>query len=317
MILLVYDFSDIKKDSTADFMGVVIDAKIDKRRGILSSIVVKQGKLTVGSAIFVHGKQIGKVRAITDAAGVNVKEIVTGDAGEILGATEVVDAGTVLYDREVELAIAPEKSIVEQAPSDIMAFLQDVDKDIVPIILKTETSAELEAIKAALPEKIQVIYEGQGEITASDILMGKDFHALVIGFNVKAVKEAERLADTDKVFYKSYGIIYEMLDELRLLIGAVGAKPVEKELGRANIQASFLGTTGVIVGLKVTEGRIAVGDRIKIFRGEKELGNSEITSMKKGKNDEKLASKNEECGVMLSSDIDFIEGDVIIAYSKK
>jgi len=108
-----------------------------------------------------------------------------------------------------------------------------------------------------------------------------------------------------------------MLDELAQLVVAVGDKPSERELGKANIQTSFLGTAGVIIGLKVSEGRLAKGDRIKIFRGEKELGGAEITSLKKGKTDAQIAEKNEECGIMIKPDIDFADGDVIIAYSKK
>jgi translation initiation factor IF-2 len=316
LILLVYDMKEIKKDKNTDFMGVVIDAKVDKRRGNLSSIVIKQGTLSIGTNLFAHGMNVGKIKAIIDAKGVNTNEIVAGDAGEVLGVNEVLDSGTVIYDHEVELIKAPVSTIVAKTPEDIMQFLNEEEKDFVPIVLKTETAAELVAIKESLPEKIRVIYEGQGEITVSDILMGKDFHALVIGFNVKAVKEAEKLAEVDKVFYKSYGIIYEMLDELEQLITAVSTKPIDKELGRAKIQASFLGTEGAILGLKIIEGRLAVGDRIKIFRDEKEMGSSEIISIKKGKTDAKLVQKNDECGIMIEPLVDFAESDVIIAYSK-
>ena len=118
--------------------------------------------------------------------------------------------------------------------------------------------------------------------------MAKDFNALVIGFNVEASREAAQLAQSDKVFYKSYRIIYQMLEEMEDLLTAINVQEEEREIGRGQILQSFLGTTGAILGTKVTFGRLAVDDRISINRGDKELGRSEIISIKKSKNDCKI-----------------------------
>ena len=210
--------------------------------------------------------------------------------------------------------LPPERRDGGQA--DIMSFLKDEAKDFVPIILKTETSSEMEAIKDSLPKKIRVIYEAQGEVGVADALMAKDFKALVIGFNVGITPEAKHIILQDKIFYKSYGIIYEMLEDLNQLVVAVSSAPSERELGKANILATFMGTTGAILGVKVLTGRLAVGDRVKLFRGEKILGETKISSIKKGKEDTKTADKNSECGIMIEPSVDFAKGDVIIAYSK-
>ncbi len=316
LVVLVYDYSGAKKDKNTEFMAVAIDVKHDMRRGIVGSLVIKQGTLSVGQALFAHGEEKGKVKAIVNVNAKNVKEAFPGEAVEILGLTEVLPAGSVIYDRQVEPIVAPVKEIIVQTPADLMQFLTVDSPEFIPIVLKCETSAEMEAVKNSMPDNIKVIYEGQGDIAVSDILMAKDFKALVMGFNVNVTREAKQLADSEKVFYKSYNIIYQMLDDINNLISVLGEEKIEKELGRATIQASFMGTTGAILGLKVTAGRIAVGDRIKVFRAEREMGAAEISSIKQGKEDVKIAQKNSECGIMISHDIDFAPQDVIIAYSK-
>lgn len=317
LILLVYDLAAVKKDDKSGFMGVIIDSKLDKRRGNVASVVVKQGELSKGKTIFAHGFQKGKIRALVNTFGKNTDSAIPGDVVEVLGISEILPAGTVLFDKEVEPAeVKKETQLARPGPFDILQFLKTEEPDIIPIILKSGSSAEMEALKNSLPQKVQVIYEGQGDIAISDILMAKDFHALVIGFNVEITREAKFLAESEKVFYKSYGIIYQLLDELNQLILTLHQKKEEKELGRGEILASFVGTSGAILGIKVIQGRIAVGDRAKLVRKDKELGLALITSIKQGKTDVKHVEKGGDCGIMISSQVDFAPGDAIIAYSK-
>ena len=317
LILLVYDVAGVKKDELADFSGVAIDSKVDRRRGTVATLVVGAGKLSVGDKLYLHGVESGKVRALIDPTGKNIREALPGAAVEILGATQVYPAGSVIYNREVEPAVSANIQPAVLPPQDIMQFLQEEKRDVIPIVLKTETAAEMEAVKNSLGEKVLVIFEGQGEIVVSDILMAKDFHALVLGFNVEATREAKTLAESEKVFFKSYGIIYRMLEELEQLTSAIDLQDQPREIGRAQILASFVGTTGPIIGVKVLSGRLAVGDKIVVMRAEREMGKAEIISIKKGKDDVKLVEKNSECGIMISPEVDFAPQDVIIAYSKK
>src|SRR3989344_8394696 len=278
LIILVYDLSGVKKDKNADFTGVVVDAKQDMRRGVVATVVIKSGTLKIADKIFSHGYDMGKVKAIIDTFGKNTREAAPGDAVEVLGLSNIVPAGTVLVDKpaspRASLGGQIEPQIIEQSfkplpkvPADIMEFLKAKDHDFVPIVLKTETSAEIEAIKNSLPStpigsgsKIKVIYEGQGDIGVSDVLLAKDFSALIIGFNVGINSDAKLLAENEHVFNKSYRIIYELFSELSQLIVAVDTKKQEKELGRGTILASFLGTSAPILGTKVVAGRLAIGD---------------------------------------------------------
>ncbi len=318
LILLSYDLSGVKKSETDDFLGVVIDAKLDKRKGVIGSVVVKGGKVAVGEKVFVPGQEAGKIRALVAPDGTQVKEAFPGDAVEILGLTKILPAGSLLYTKAQVTLPAPVSEAVSIAPThDLALFFADKNKDIFPLVLKTETSAEIEAIKEYLPEKAKVVYEGQGDIAVSDILLAKDFNAIVVGFNVGVAKDAQGLAQSDHVFYKTYKIIYELLDELKDAIDALTAEPVEKYLGKAQIIARFEGTEGVIIGVKVLEGRLSVKDRIILMRGEKELGLSNIASIKHGKEDIKDAPKNTECGIMVSPELDFTVGDMILSRSIK
>lgn len=316
LIILAYDLAGIKKNKSADFEGVVIDAKQDKRRGVIATVVVKAGTLKITDKIFVHGKEAGKIKAIIDTSGKNIKEAIPGDAVEILGLSEVLPPGTVLRDKPIELQIQAQIKPAVPVSLDITQFLKTRDRDFVLIILKTESSAEIEAIKNSLPSKIKVVYEGQGDIAVSDVLLAKDLSALIIGFNVTIRSDAKLFAENEGVFNKSYRIIYELLDELSQLITAVNTKEQEKELGRGTILDSFLGTSGPILGTKVVAGRLAVGDKIRIMRSEKNMGSAEIISIRKGKEDTKLVNKNDECGIMIHPEVDFAKGDAIIAYSK-
>lgn len=318
LVVLSYDLSGSLKQENADFLGVVIDAKLDKKRGIVASIVVKSGNLKVTDKVYVKSREIGKVRALITSDGGQVKTALPGDAVEILGVFDVLPAGSLLLSKAQDIHPAQvQESIVKAPIHTLSTIFSDEKNDILPMILKTETSGEIEAIKQYLPEKVKVVFEGQGDIGVSDVLMAKDFKAIIIGFNVGISKDAEKIALSDKIFYKTYKIIYELLDELKEAVTAFLASPVEKFIGKAEIMARFDGTAGTIIGVKVLEGRLAVKDRIILQRGEKSLGDSHITSMKRAKQDIKEASKNTECGIMILPFLDFVVGDMILSRSTK
>ncbi len=316
LIVLVYDMAGSTKDSEALFTGVVIDSSQDKRRGVVATVVVKSGKIGISSLLFTHGKHVGKVRAIIDANGKNTREAVPGDAIEILGFSESLPAGSVIFDQETAPAIVDKIAPVVVEPLNLTQFLASETQDYVPVILKTESAAELEAVIDSLPDKVKVISSGQGEIGVADILLAKDFKALVLAFNVDINREAKTLAESEKIFYKSYGIIYQLLDELSALITSLEKGEVDREIGKGEILTSFLGSSGTIIGVKVVSGRFAVGDKIKVMRSEKEMGKSKIVSIRHGKEDAKVASGGTECGIMIEPDVDFAPQDAIIAYSK-
>ena len=319
LIVLVYDMSQGKKDEKADFLAVVIDAKLDKRRGIVASLVIKQGTIATGDMIFVHGKPIGKVRALVDTQARQVKNALPGDAVEMLGLTEVLPAGTPLFTKAMSMLpqVKPQEALSVSPLNSLADFFNDQNPETLPIILKTETSGELEAIKDSLPDRVVVIFEGQGEIGIADVMLAKDSKAIVLGFNVVIAKEAKSLADSEHIFYRTYSIIYELLAEVNDAVKGLITDIKERILGKGIVVARFEGTKDVILGVRVDEGRLALKDKVRIMRKDVETGTSVIVSLKKNKGDVKDVPKNNECGVVISPEVDFQVGDAIIAYSQR
>jgi translation initiation factor IF-2 len=316
LILIVNDLSEIYKDETEEFLGVLIEAKIDKRKGITASLVVKNGKISVGQKVYITDREIGKVRALVDTLGAQVKTAFPGDAVEILGLSEVLPAGTVLYDKMGESKKNEASKAVSYTQADLIKMLNSQKTEKIPVIIKTQTSGEYEAVLASLPEDVEVVFEGRGDILMSDILMAKDFGAIVVGFNVGIEKQAKILADSNKTFYRTYSIIYNLLDELKDAVELLKERRERKILGKAQILATFEGNEGQILGVRVQEGRIAVGDTIVIAKGDEETPESTIISLKQGKKDMKNAMKGTECGIMIDPPIDFTIGDMVISCSQ-
>ncbi len=312
LIVIVYDFSDINKDQNEDFLGVIIEAKLDKRRGILASLIVKNGTVAVGQKVFTEHKEAGRVRALIDTFGKQVKEALPGDAVEVLGFTEVLPAGSIVNTKEATQKEV-QTALTTHTAADLMNILQNKQNEKLPIIIKTQTSGEFEAISQALPDDVEVVYEGRGEVSVSDVLMARDFNAIVVGFNVKIEKQAKVLAESNKTFYRMYDIIYNLLDELKDAIELIKERAQRKILGKAQILAIFEGNEGKILGVRIQEGRFMVGDKIVITKGEDETPESKISSLKQGKKDIKELGKGNECGIMIDPQVDFTIGDMVLS----
>lgn len=313
LILLVYDLSGIQKDESKPFIGVVIESLLDKRRGTVASLVIKQGKISVGEKIYRFDQEVGKVRALFDTYLKQVKFAVPGNAVEVIGLTEVLPAGSLVFTTQQEQETIVKEAVSKSEKIDLSSFFE-AEKSTVSVIIKTQTAGELDAIKQSLPEDITILSEGQGEIVVSDILKAKDFGAIVVGFNVSIAKEAKTLAESEGVFYRNYHIIYELLDELTDAAALIQEEGQEKILGKASIIASFQGTQDEILGVRVNEGRLVLQDKVRVERDGQIIGNSTIATLKKVKEDVKEVGKNQECGVTLSDPVDFRPGDVLISY---
>lgn len=317
LILLVFDTSEIKKDDKAPFMGVVIDSKLDKKRGAVSTVIVKKGTINSSSKLYLEQKEIGKIRALFNSDGVMVKEARPGAGVEVLGLASVLPIGSVIFD-----VPSRKEEVIEKAPEekklDFASLFGDVKKEEgLSVIIKTETSGEMDAIKQSLPEDIKVISEGQGEISMADVLKAKDFSALLLAFNVGIDKEAKSLADTEGVFYKTYSIIYKLIDEISDALTLMNQEEEVKIRGRAEIIAEFPTNIGKILGVKVTDGRLAMNDPVIITRNDEEVGSGTISLLKRGKQEVKEVAKGLECGVTTTPIIDFQVGDVLLSRSQK
>ena len=314
LIVIVYDYSESKKNEQEDFLGVIIEAKLDKRRGILASLIVKNGKISVGDKVFTEKKEAGKIRALVDTYGKQVKISYPGDAVEVMGFTEVLPAGSIVNIKSAT-SVVNDVALKTHNSTDLMNLILNKQSEKLPVIIKTQTSGEFEAILAALPDDAEVIYEGRGEISTADIMMARDFSAIVVGFNVPIEKQAKILADSNGTFYRTYDIIYNLLDELKDASDLLKERSQRKVNGKAQIIAQFEGNEGKILGLRVIEGRLHINDTIIVTRGEVETIESKIISLKQGKKNVKEIGKGNECGIMIDPPVDFTIGDMLISCS--
>ena len=184
-----------------------------------------------------------------------------------------------------------------------------------PIILRADNEGSLEAIKASLPEEITLILSGTGNINESDILLAKTTKAFVVGFNTHTDKSVAKLAETEGVMMKTYEIIYELLAEVQEVADSINeVVATEKIVGRAVILQDFLGTKFRIAGARVMEGKFNVGDKVRVQRGEKLIGEAKIVSIKVFKEDMQRASMGQECGIVFAPELDFrVKDDIISA----
>lgn len=310
MILLLSEMSELKGDENKPLEAVVIESKIDKGKGPLASVIVKNGSLKQGEEI-TAGEIKGKVRAMFNDKGQLIKIATPGMPVEIMGFQKVPEVGT-----RVSLGSQPLIASVEETPEEgeQVQLGNDKEEKRVKIILKADTKGSLEAINNSLPEGIEILNSSVGGISDSDVLLAKSSQAIIIGFNVNADKEVTKLSEVEKVNIKTYRIIYELLDELKEVLEALNApEPEEKALGTASVIAVFKSDNGNIAGCKVTSGRLVRGDRVRLDRNKAPLAFTKIKSIKHFKDDVDKATVGMECGIFFDPKLDFEAGDDIIS----
>ncbi len=321
MILLVSEMKGLTADLKAPWEAVVIETKVDKGKGMVASVIVKQGNITAGMFLYEGSTLVGKVRAMFDEAGKRVDVADISKPVEVLGFTQLPGVGAILretpYREATPVIISPVGPVAEvDALPDFLKPIDEQEKEKLTIIIKADTAGSLEAITHALGDRVVVVGSGVGDITEADILLAKPSHAFVVGFNVKARPAVEKLAQTEKVVYRTYTIIYKLLEELEEVIS--GMREViaqERELGMGQIIAEFPYEKTRIAGTKVVSGRLARGDSVRIMRGEGELARAKIKSIRHGKEDITRADMGSEYGVLFDRTVDFAVGDAIIAVS--
>lgn len=314
MILLVSDMKGLEGQAEGQLFTIVIETRVDKGRGLVATLIVKNGTLRVGMPLYEGAKQIAKVRAMFDEYGKGVAEALPSKPVELLGFTTLPSVGTMLSHAPGAATIPIMKKSVSDMP-DFLKPMEEEEKKI-KIILKADTAGSLEAIVASFPEQVTLVSTGIGDISEADVLLAKSSGSILIGFNVLAKPPVAKLAQTEKVIFRTYKIIYELLDELKDVVS--GLKEViapERELGAGQIIAEFPFEKTRIAGTKIASGRLAKSDSVKIMRGETEIGRAKIKSIRHGKDDITRAEVGNECGVLLDQKLDFALGDAIIAFT--
>jgi translation initiation factor IF-2 len=318
LILLVYEmkkeanFYPFKKSGA--LMGIVIESKLDKNSGPRATVVVKNGILKVKTEIFA-GDIRGKVRGLISDTGKNLQEVSVGEAVEVLGFEKVPSVGSVVTDtpKVMEAFAYKEEVPVNKLPD---SPFEVEDQNVLSIVLCADSAGSLEAIINAVPKgNLQFVIQKTGDIDVSDVLFAKSTGSIVLGFNIKIKPEIAKLAKTEKVLVKNYTIIYEMIDEISDFVQGKLESLQEEILGIAKVLASFPYEKTKVMGIKVTEGRIAKGDKLRLMRDDQVLGESRVTSIRQGKEQSSKIEAGQEGGIIISPFLDFVIGDVLISHS--
>lgn len=335
MVLLVADVQDLKAYYDCPAVGTVIESKVDRGRGIVASIIVKEGILKIGDYV-VCGLASGRVRAMTDYLGNNVKSAEPSMAVSVVGLDQVPDAGEVAYVVDEKLAKniiyerqtkIQEEKLLHNNGANLEEFLQqsaDSELKVLKIIIKADVQGSSEAVRQTL-EKIrndevvvQCIHSGVGSITESDILLAKASNALVIGFNIKPETKAKTLAERNGVEIKIYKIIYEAVDEITRIINGMQAPKFEEHiLGHAEIRKVFkISALGNIAGCYVLDGVIGRKAKIRVKRDNEEVAIVSIDNLQQNKEDAKEVKSGFECGIKLKGFNDIKELDILEAFEE-
>lgn len=317
IIQLLADLEELESDPKAPFQGVVIESQLDKFRGPVASILVKQGTLKFGDPLSA-GNAVGKVKALINDLGKQIKEATPSTPVEVMGFTQVLPVGTLVGEKEVE---SPKLKVEseEKETADLFAS----EKQELRLLMKADRLGSLEALDYAINQiptgdlKVRLILKETGDINESDVLLAASSKAIIIGFNIKVSPNVQKLADIEKVNIRTFNVIYELLDELKDGLEVL-LKPVETEeiTGQAKIKAIFESSRGPVAGCEVIEGSLRKGDLAKIMRAEVEIGRGRIKSLRHQKEDIPKADKGEECGVIMDSSFEFAIGDILIAVKK-
>ena len=333
-ILLQAEVMELKSNPSKPATGTVIEAKLEKGRGPVATVLVQEGTLRVGDAI-VTGVHHGRVRAMMNEHGEQIDDVPPGFPVEVLGLDGAPSAGDDLnvVEDEQAAAVVAEHRLKKQREKDlsksnklsiddILAKGKKDEAKVLKIIVKADVHGSVEALKTALAKlstpkvSVDVIHSAVGNVTESDVMLGAASKAMIVGFNVKPESKAAETAASQGVALKQYGIIYEALDEVKLAMeGLLEAIIKEKVVGHAKVLQTFnVPKLGTIAGSSVTDGKITRTSMVRLLRDQKPILTSKIASLKRFKDDVKEVDKGFECGIGIENFTDFQPGDVIEAY---
>ncbi|WP_461200469.1 translation initiation factor IF-2 [Anoxybacillus sp. TBDG-1] len=334
MILLVSEMEELKANPNRRATGTVIEAKLDKGRGPVATLLVQSGTLHVGDPIVV-GYTYGRVRAMTNDLGRRVKEAGPSTPVEITGLNEVPQAGDrfmVFEDEKKARQIGEaraQKQIVQQRSVKARVSLDDLFEKIkqgemkeLNIIVKADVQGSVEALVAALQKievegvRVKIIHSGVGAVTEYDIMLASASNAIVIGFNVRPDANAKRVAEAEKVDIRLHRIIYKVIEEIEAAMkGMLDPEYEEKVIGQAEVRQTFkVSKVGTIAGCYVTDGKITRDSSVRLIRQGIVVYEGQIDTLKRYKDDVKEVAQGYECGITIKNFNDIKEGDIIEAY---
>ena len=329
-ILLVADMQDLKANPKAPASGVVIEANLDKGKGPVATLLVQNGTLNVGNCVIV-GTACGRVRALLSDSGEKIKSAEPATPVEILGLTEVPQAGdtfeVVANEKEMKSIIEKRKEtertrrLDEMLPAHIRKEAVSGEEDVpqLNLIIKANTHGAAEAVSQAIAQMdsteiaTKIIHVGVGDISEADVMLASASKALILGFTVKEDSNAMAAAEREHVIIKKYDIIYQILEDMeKTMLSLLEPEIKEVALGKAEIRQVFtIGKTTRIAGCYVLEGKIQRNKTAVLIRNGQEIFRGAIDQLKRFKDDVKEVAQGFECGISFAKFNDLQEGDII------
>ena len=331
-ILLVAEVMELKANPNRKAYGVVIEAQLDKGRGAVCTVLVQKGSLRVGDTVLA-GTAYGKVRAMTNERGEKVKVARPSMPVEILGFSEVPQAGEIIHGMDDnEARTIAEKRIAKQRVQELQAThkvtLDDIFNQIqqgelkdLNIIIKADVQGSVEALRQSLegiknPEvRIVIVHAAVGAINESDIMLASASNAIVMGFNVRPDANVRRAAEQEKVDLRTYRVIYDAINDVESAMrGMLAPQFKEVVVGRAEVRQVISTPKAIVAGSYVTEGRITNDSEVRLIRDGIVVFEGKVDSLRRFKDEVKEVKTSFECGISLEGYRDIKEGDVIEAY---
>jgi translation initiation factor IF-2 len=337
MILLQAEVLDLKADFERAATGTVIEARVDRGRGPVATILVQQGRVSVGD-IIVAGQSTGRIRAMSDDKGKAIKTSMPGDPIEIQGLNLVPSAGDI-FDVVVSESVAqdivskrkeksrqgPASPALKMSLEDLFAKVQTSDVKELSILVKADVQGSAEALKDSIAKipadqvRIKILAANVGGISESDVLLASASNAIIIGFNVRPESGVEQIALREGIEIKTYSIIYEVIDDIKkAMTGMLAPTFVEKSLGRAEVRSLFsVPKIGTVAGCAVIDGKITRQAQVRLLRESKIIYEGKLASLRRFKDDVKEVANGYECGIGIENYNDLKVGDVVEAFVKE
>ena len=334
MILLVAEVQELKANPNREARGVIIEARLDKGRGPVASVLVQNGTLRIGDFI-IAGTACGKVRAMVNDRGENVKKAGPSMPVEVLGLSDVPEAGDELAVLDEKLAKTIAEKRIEKQRNELMrskkVSLDDLFNQInqgdikeLNLLVKADVQGSVEAVCSSLlalnknesEVRVSIVHSGVGAVTESDVMLASAANALIIAFNVRPDANARKLADTEKIEIHTYRVIYEAIDDIQSAMkGMLAPKYKEVIQGKVEIRQVMKFSKALVAGSYVLEGKVCNNSKIRIIRDNIVLYEGQIESLRRFKDDVKEVAQGYECGITIDNYRDFREGDILEVYT--
>ena len=334
MVLLEADMLELKANPHKQAKGAVIEAKLDKARGAIATVLVQRGTLDVGDTIVV-GSSIGRIRAMKDDKGKSVKAAGPSTPVEIMGLTEVPEAGDTFYEVKNEKVAKhlierrkrqARENAINQAPKvtldNLFSQMEEGNLKVLNLIVKADVQGSVEAVKQSLEKlqneevKVKVIHAAVGAVNQSDVTLAKVSNAIIIAFNVRPDNVAKEEAKKDEVEIKQYSVIYQAIEDVEnAMKGMLEPKYEEKIIGNAEVRQTFrISNVGTIAGCYVLSGKVERNAGVRVIRDNVVIHDGKLATLKRFKDDVKEVGKGFECGMQIENYNDIKEGDQIEVY---